>query len=73
MLLSNKMVAILNQAWLQSNVKKVSPKCYSACGGVTLNMQNNNMRRGNIKSPPVECVVNSGHKFSCYVNARLLC
>ena len=32
MLPSNRMAAILNQAWLQSKVKKVSPKNYSACG-----------------------------------------
>ena len=32
MLLSNRMAAILNQAWLQSKVKKVNPKYYSARG-----------------------------------------
>ena len=38
MLPSNRMAAILNQAWLQSKVKKVSPKYYSAYGMVWYGM-----------------------------------
>ena len=36
MLPSYRMTAILNQAWLQSKAKKVSPKYYSASGNASL-------------------------------------